>query len=74
MRIVIGLNQIASASSPQEIKGLSIAIKQEAQTMMMWASKLSQESINYLGRVSYTTELEMPAVGADNSDYNHETF
>lgn len=48
MRIGVGLNQIASASSPQEIKGLSIAIKQEIQTMMMFASKLSQESINCL--------------------------
>lgn len=48
MRIGVGLNQIASATSPQEIKGLSIAIKQEIQTMMMWASKLSQESINCL--------------------------
>ena len=48
MRIGVGLNQIASSTSPQEIKGLSIAIKQEIQTMMMWASKLSQESINCL--------------------------
>ena len=48
MRIVVGLNQIASTTSPQEIKGLSIAIKQEVQTMMMWASKLTQESINCL--------------------------
>ena len=48
MRIGVGLNQIASATSIQEIKGLSIAIKQEIQTMMMWASKLSQESINCL--------------------------
>lgn len=48
MRIGVGLNQIASSTSPQEIKGLSIAIKQEIQTMMMWASKLSQESINSL--------------------------
>ena len=47
-RIGIGLNQISSTTSPQEIKGLSIAIKQEVQTMMMWASKLSQESINCL--------------------------
>lgn len=48
MRIGVGLNQIASTTSPQEIKGLSIAIKQDVQTMMMWASKLSQESINCL--------------------------
>lgn len=48
MRIGVGLNQISSATSPQEIKGLSIAIKQEIQTMMTWASKLSQESINSL--------------------------
>ena len=48
IRIGVGLNQIASATSPQEIKGLSIAIRQEVQTMMMWASKLSQESINCL--------------------------
>lgn len=48
MRIVVGLNQIASTTSPQEIKGLSIAIKQEVQTMMMWAFKLSRESINSL--------------------------
>ena len=48
MRINVGLNQIASSTSLQEIKGLSIAIKQEVQTMMMWASKLSQESINCL--------------------------
>lgn len=48
MRIGVGLNQIASSTSSQEIKGLSIAIKQEIQTMMMWASKLSQESINCL--------------------------
>lgn len=48
MRIGVGLNQIENATSPQEIKGLSIAIKQEIQTMMMWASKLSQESINSL--------------------------
>ena len=48
MRIGVGLNQISSATSPQEIKGLSIAIKQDVQTMMMWASKLSQESINCL--------------------------
>lgn len=48
MRIGVGLNQIANTTSPQEIKGLSIAIKQEIQTMMMWASKLSQESINCL--------------------------
>ena len=47
-RIGIGLNQISSTTSPQEIKGLSIAIKQEVQTMMMWASKLTQESINSL--------------------------
>lgn len=48
MRIGIGLNQIASTTSPQEIKGLSIAIRQDVQTMMIWASKLSQESINCL--------------------------
>ena len=48
MRIGVGLNQIASATSTSEIKGLSIAIRQEVQTMMMWASKLSQESINCL--------------------------
>ena len=48
MRIGIGLNQIANTTSPQEIKGLSIAIKQDVQTMIMWASKLSQESINCL--------------------------
>jgi len=48
MRIGVGLNQIANTTSPQEIKGLSIAIKQDVQTMMMWASKLSQESINCL--------------------------
>ncbi len=48
MRIGVGLNQIANTTSPQEIKGLSIAIKQEVQTMMMWASKLTQESINCL--------------------------
>lgn len=48
MRVSVGLNQIASTTSPQEIKGLSIAIKQEIQTMMMWASKLSNESINSL--------------------------
>ena len=48
MRIGVGLNQIACATSPQEIKGLSIAIKQEVQTMMMLASKLSQESKNSL--------------------------
>ena len=48
MRISVGINQIESATSPQEIKGLSIAIKQEVQTMMMWASKLTQESINCL--------------------------
>ena len=48
MRICVGLNQIASTTSPQEIKGLSIAIKQEVQTMMTWASKLSKESINSL--------------------------
>ena len=47
-RIGVGLSQIASTTSPQEIKGLSIAIKQEIQTMMTWASKLSQESINSL--------------------------
>ena len=50
MRIGVGLNQIASSTSPQEIKGLSIAIKQEIQTMMMWASKLSQEYVNVNGR------------------------
>ena len=48
MRIGVGLNQIASTTSPHEVKGLSIAIKQDVQTMMMWASKLSQESINCL--------------------------
>ena len=48
MRIGVGLNQIANTTSPQEIQGLSIAIKQDVQTMMMWASKLSQESINCL--------------------------
>ena len=48
MRIGVRLNQIASSTSTSEIKGLSIAIRQEVQTMMMWASKLSQESINCL--------------------------
>ena len=48
MRIGVGLNQIANTTSPQEVKGLSIAIKHDVQTMMMWASKLSQESINCL--------------------------
>lgn len=48
MRIGAGLNQISSATSPQEIKGLSIAIKQEVQAMMMFALKLSRESINSL--------------------------
>jgi hypothetical protein len=48
MRISVGLNQIESATSTSEIKGLSIAIRQEVQTMMMWASKLTQESINCL--------------------------
>ena len=48
MRIGVGLNQIANTTSPQEIKGLSITIKQGVQTMMMWASKLTQESINCL--------------------------
>lgn len=48
IRIGVGLNQIANATSTPEIKGLSIAIRQEVQTMMMWASKLSQESINCL--------------------------
>lgn len=48
MRIGVGLNQISTATSPQEIKGLSIAIKQEVQAMMMFALKLSRESINSL--------------------------
>ena len=34
MRIGVGLSQIASTTSPQEIKGLSIAIKQDIQAMM----------------------------------------
>lgn len=48
MRIGVGLNQIENSKSLSEIRGLSIAIKQDVQTMMMWASKLTQESINCL--------------------------
>ena len=48
MRISVGLNQIANSTSLPEIRGLSIAIRQDVQTMMMWASKLTQESINCL--------------------------
>ena len=65
MRIVVGLNQIASTTSPQEIKGLSIAIKQEVQTMMMWALKLSRESINSLdvnvngNKIPFTMFIDM---------------
>ena len=65
MRIVAGLNQIASTTSPQEIKGLSIAIKQEVQTMMMWAFKLSRESINSLdvnvngNKIPFTMFIDM---------------
>ena len=65
MRIVVGLNQIASTTSPQEIKGLSIAIKQEVQTMMMWALKLSRESINCLdinvngNKIPFTMFIDM---------------
>lgn len=65
MRIVVGLNQIASTTSPQEIKGLSIAIKQEVQTMMKWAFKLSRESINCLdinvngNKIPFTMFIDM---------------
>ena len=65
MRIVVGLNQIASTTSPQEIKGLSIAIKQEVQTRMMWALKLSRESINSLdvnvngNKIPFTMFIDM---------------
>ena len=47
-RIGIGLKQIENATSISDIKGLSIAIKQEVQAMMMAALKLSHESINCL--------------------------
>lgn len=47
-RIGVGLNQIENATSIPEIKGLSIAIKQEVQAMMLVALKLSRESINCL--------------------------
>lgn len=47
-RISVGLKQIEDSTSTQEIKGLSIALRQEVQAMMMVASKLTNESINCL--------------------------
>lgn len=47
-RISIGIQQIENERSIQTIKGLSIAVRQEVQSMVMFASKLSQESINCL--------------------------
>ena len=47
-RISIGLKQIENDTSIQEIKGLSIAIRNEVQTMMIIVSKLTTESINCL--------------------------
>ena len=47
-RISVGLKQIDETTSIQEIKGLSIALRQEVQAMMLVVSKLTNESINCL--------------------------
>lgn len=47
-RISIGLEQIENETSTPNIIGLSIALRQEVQAMMMVVSKLSNESINCL--------------------------
>lgn len=47
-RISVGLKQIDDSTSIPETQGLSIALRQEVQAMMMIASKLTNESINCL--------------------------
>lgn len=70
-RIGIGIQQIKNESSLQTIKGLSIALQQEVQTMMMYESTLSQESINcldvnYKGRkisfVRFLSDLRLESI------------
>ncbi len=47
-RISIGVQQIERETNPNNIKSLSIAIRQDVQAMMMYALKLTNESINCL--------------------------
>lgn len=59
-RISVGLMQIEDATSIPEIKGLSIAVKQEVQAMMLVASKLTNESINCLDVKFYGRKILFP--------------
>ena len=47
-RISIGVQQIERETNPNNIKSLSIAIRQDVQAMMVYALKLTNESINCL--------------------------
>ena len=44
-RISTGIQQIERETNINNIKGLSIAIRQDVQAMMMYATKLTNESI-----------------------------
>lgn len=47
-RISVGIEQIECSKDLSEIKGLSIAVRKDVQMMMMFASKLTRESLNCL--------------------------
>ena len=59
-RISVGLKQIDETTSIQEIKGLSIALRQEVQAMMLVVSKLTNESINCLDVKFYGRKILFP--------------
>lgn len=65
MRVGVGLQQLQSASDLNMIQGLSFAIAQDVQNMLIQAAKLTPESTNSLkvtyrgNKIAYTAFLDI---------------